>query len=151
MLRLCVYRDIEHLGSLESTQEARVPLCCTSSNSYASFVLSKLPKCSVSWHTHADEWTNCKMFSLNECKKMPKNKFQKPANLFPLYDPRMVQYPTNTMRSWFGASNQIHLPSTGSTQSTIHYQSYRTLQEKQGEKLRVVYLKSRSIVYRWMA
>ena len=24
MLQLCVYRDIEHVGSLESTQEARV-------------------------------------------------------------------------------------------------------------------------------
>ena len=34
-----------HLGSLESTQEARVALGCASSNSYASFVLSKLPAC----------------------------------------------------------------------------------------------------------
>ena len=34
-----------HLGSLESTQEARVALDCGSSNSYASFVLSKLPTC----------------------------------------------------------------------------------------------------------
>ena len=33
MLQLCVCRDIEHLGSLESTKEARV----------ASFVLSELP------------------------------------------------------------------------------------------------------------
>ena len=48
MLQLCVCRDIEHLGSLESTQEARVAL----GNSYASFVLSKLPACSMSRHTH---------------------------------------------------------------------------------------------------
>ena len=34
-----------HLGSLESTQEAGVALGCASSNSYASFVLSKLPVC----------------------------------------------------------------------------------------------------------
>ena len=34
-----------HLGSLESTQEARVAFGCASSNSYASFVLSKLPAC----------------------------------------------------------------------------------------------------------
>ena len=34
-----------HLGSLESTQEARVALRCASSNSYVSFVLSKLPAC----------------------------------------------------------------------------------------------------------
>ena len=34
-----------HLGSLESTQEARVALSYASSNSYASLVLSKLPKC----------------------------------------------------------------------------------------------------------
>ena len=33
VLHLCVCRDIEHLGSLESTKEARV----------ASFVLSELP------------------------------------------------------------------------------------------------------------
>ena len=43
MRQLCVCRDIEHLGSLESTQEARVALGCASCNSYASFALSKLP------------------------------------------------------------------------------------------------------------
>ena len=42
MLQLCVCRDIEHLGSLESTQEARVALGCASCNSYASFVLSRV-------------------------------------------------------------------------------------------------------------
>ena len=41
--QLCVHRDMKHLGSLGSTQEARVALGCTSSNSYASFVFSKLP------------------------------------------------------------------------------------------------------------
>ena len=40
MSQLCVHRDMKHLGSLESTQEARV------ANSYASFVLSKLRACS---------------------------------------------------------------------------------------------------------
>ena len=44
MRQLCVCRDIEYLGSLESTQEARVALGYASCNSYASFVLSKLPK-----------------------------------------------------------------------------------------------------------
>ena len=41
-----------HLGSLESAQEARVALGCASSNSYASFVLSKLPAC-IPRYTHA--------------------------------------------------------------------------------------------------
>ena len=41
MLQLYVCLDIEHLGSLEGTQEARVTLGCASGNSYASFVLSK--------------------------------------------------------------------------------------------------------------
>ena len=30
-----------------------------SSNSYASFVHSKLPACFISWWTHADIWTSC--------------------------------------------------------------------------------------------
>ena len=29
MRQLCVCRDLEHLGSLESTQEARTPLSCS--------------------------------------------------------------------------------------------------------------------------
>ena len=37
---------MKHLGSLESTQEAKVALGYASSNSYASFVLSKLPDAS---------------------------------------------------------------------------------------------------------
>ena len=41
MLRQCVCRDIEHLGSLESTEKARVALGCPSNYSYVSFVLSK--------------------------------------------------------------------------------------------------------------
>ena len=42
----CVYIELWiHLGSLESTQEARVALGYASSNSYASLVLSKLPAC----------------------------------------------------------------------------------------------------------
>ena len=45
MLQQCVCRDIEHLGSFfESTQKARVALGCASSYSYASFVLSELPR-----------------------------------------------------------------------------------------------------------
>ena len=39
---------LKHLGSLESTQEAEVALGYASSNSYASFVLSKLPACFIS-------------------------------------------------------------------------------------------------------
>ena len=40
----CAYIELwMHLGSLESNQEARVTLGHPSSNSYASFVLSKLP------------------------------------------------------------------------------------------------------------
>ena len=43
-----------HLGSLESTEEARVALGYASSNSYASLVLSKLPVCiHNSVYTHA--------------------------------------------------------------------------------------------------
>ena len=42
-----------HLGSLKSTQEARGALSCTSSYSYASFVLSKLPVCTITRYTHA--------------------------------------------------------------------------------------------------
>ena len=42
-----------HLGSLESTQKARVALGCASSYSYAFFVLSKLPKCIRTRYTHA--------------------------------------------------------------------------------------------------
>ena len=34
MLQLCLCRDTEHLGSLESTQEAGAALRCSSSNSY---------------------------------------------------------------------------------------------------------------------
>ena len=37
---------MKHLGSLESTQEARVALGYASSNSYASFVLSNFPRAS---------------------------------------------------------------------------------------------------------
>ena len=48
MRQLCVHQDMKYLGSLESTQEARVVLGYASSNSYASFVLSKLPTCFIS-------------------------------------------------------------------------------------------------------
>ena len=47
MLLAVHYRVMEHLGSLETTQEARVALDYASGNSYASFVLSKLPACSI--------------------------------------------------------------------------------------------------------
>ena len=57
--QLYVHRDMKHLGSLESTQEARVALGYASSNSYASLVLSKLPAYFISQWTHADAWTNC--------------------------------------------------------------------------------------------
>ena len=57
--QLCVHRDMKHLGSLESTQEARIALGYASSNSYTSFVLSKLSACFISQWTHADVWTSC--------------------------------------------------------------------------------------------
>ena len=38
---------MKHLGSLESTQEARVALSYALSNPYASFMLSKLPACFI--------------------------------------------------------------------------------------------------------
>ena len=42
----CAYIELwMHLGSLQSTEEARFALGCASSNSYVSFVLSKLPAC----------------------------------------------------------------------------------------------------------
>ena len=43
MHQLCVHRDMKHVGSLERTEEDRVALGNALSNSYASFVLSKLP------------------------------------------------------------------------------------------------------------
>ena len=49
----------EALGSLESTQEARVAIDYPSSNSYVSFVLSKLHTCFIFRWTHANVWTNC--------------------------------------------------------------------------------------------
>ena len=52
MLLAVHHRVMEHLGSLESTQEARVALGYASGNSYASFVLFKLPACSITqWCT----------------------------------------------------------------------------------------------------
>ena len=48
MRQLCVHQDLKYLGSLESTQEARVVLDYASNNSYASFVPSKLPACFIS-------------------------------------------------------------------------------------------------------
>ena len=52
MLLAVHHRVMEHLGSLESTQEARDALGYASGNSYASFVLSKLPACSITrWCT----------------------------------------------------------------------------------------------------
>ena len=44
---------MDALGSLESTQKARVALGCASSYSYAFFVLSKLPACTITRDTHA--------------------------------------------------------------------------------------------------
>ena len=42
MRQLRVHTDMKNLGSLESTQEARLALGYAASNSYTSFVLSKL-------------------------------------------------------------------------------------------------------------
>ena len=50
----CAYIELwMHLGSLESTQKARVALGCASSYSYAFLVLSKLPRASITRYTHA--------------------------------------------------------------------------------------------------
>ena len=51
--QLYVYRDMKHAGSLKSTQEATVALGYASSNSYASFVLFKLPTCFISRYTYS--------------------------------------------------------------------------------------------------
>ena len=48
MRQLFVGREMKHLGSLESTQKARVALGYALRNSYTSFVLSKLPACFMS-------------------------------------------------------------------------------------------------------
>ena len=71
------------------------------------------------------------------------------ANLIHLYDPKMVQYLTKTCGQ-SKASSQIHPASTGSIQSTIHYQNHRILQVNQVNKSRHSTLKDRSIVSRWM-
>ena len=42
----CVHGDMKHLGSLESTQEARVALGYASSNSYASLCSPNFPRAS---------------------------------------------------------------------------------------------------------
>ena len=42
-----------HLGSLLRTQAARVALGYASSDSYASFVFSNLPRASITWWSHA--------------------------------------------------------------------------------------------------
>ena len=66
---LCFHRDMKHLGGLESTQEARVALGYASSNSYASFMLSKLPACFISRWTH--RWRMNQLFNniFNPMKK----------------------------------------------------------------------------------
>ena len=65
------------------------------------------------------------------------NKFQKAANLIHLYDPKMVQYLTKVWGQ-NTVSSQIHPASTGSIQSTIHYQNHRILQANQVNKSRVI-------------
>ena len=42
MFQLCVCRDIEHLESLKNTQEARVALDYTSSNSFRALQTSRV-------------------------------------------------------------------------------------------------------------
>ena len=68
---------------------------------------------------------------------MLRNEFQKAANLIHLYDPRMVQYLTKVWDQ-STASSQIHPASTGSIQSTIHYQNHRILQANEVNKSRVI-------------
>ena len=52
MRQLYVHLYMKHLGSLKSTQEARVALGYASSYSYASFLLSKLSACFISQKSH---------------------------------------------------------------------------------------------------
>ena len=50
----CAYIELWiHLGSLESTQKARVAFGCASSYSYAFFLPSKLPRASITRYSHA--------------------------------------------------------------------------------------------------
>ena len=56
--QLCVHRDMKHLGSLESTQEARVALSYASRNSYASFKGSTIQQpstCLLSYRNITDK------------------------------------------------------------------------------------------------
>ena len=73
---------MKHLGSLESTQEARVALGYASSNSYASFVLSKLPACFISRWMHVSyepivNYIICRVIdgleTLDDLEKLPVN------------------------------------------------------------------------------
>ena len=62
-------------------QEARVALDYASSNSYASFMLSKLPTCFISQWTHADVWTNCQ-FSELKFKKMYHPQYEESVSIW---------------------------------------------------------------------
>ena len=59
MLLAVHYRVMEHLGSLESTQEARVALGYRSGNSHASFRALQTSRVLHNSIGHAKEWTNC--------------------------------------------------------------------------------------------
>ena len=60
MRQLYVCRDIEHLGSLKNTQEARVSLSCASGNSYARRTLE-------SWLSSTSAILSCANIKKNAC------------------------------------------------------------------------------------
>ena len=69
MLLAVHYRVMEHVGSLESTQEARVALGYRHGNSYASFVFSKLPACFITRQCtlkHEPIVNECECYAITE-------------------------------------------------------------------------------------
>ena len=59
MLLAVHYRVMEHLGSLESTQEARVALGYASGNSLRFFRALQTSRVLHNSIVHAKAWTNC--------------------------------------------------------------------------------------------
>ena len=76
---------------------------------------------------------------LKYIRRLLRGKFQKASNLLHLYDPMMAQYQTKVWNQ-STTSSQIHPPSTGYIRSTIHYQSYRILNENRVNKAGVILL-----------
>ena len=131
MLLAVHHRVMEHLGSLESTQETRVALGYASSNSYPSFVLSKLPACSITrWCTLKHEpivnLTSCRSrhssFLARNAKENPSSETSRPLATSSLARPlRGITYSTlKFMRSTCGKS-------TFTFRNKIHFQKVSTI------------------------